>query len=232
MCTDRHTREPKARACRTDFTARPNPWYFLYMKKQVVVVGGGETFDTYEEYLDFLRTRTVSEEEVFGKRKSWKASLSETLDNDFEIIAPQMPCFWNAKYIEWRIWFEKFIPFIHDDVVLLGHSLGGIFLTKYLSENAFPKKICATFLVSVPFDATDSEYSLADFVLPESLTKLSSQGGEIYFYHSTDDPIVPISNLQKYAEKLPNAHIVSLNGRGHFLDETFPELVHEIQRLK
>ena len=46
----------------------------------------------------------------------------------------------NARYEEWKIWFERMIPFLNDNVILVGHSLGGIFFVKYLSENLLPIK--------------------------------------------------------------------------------------------
>ncbi len=63
-----------------------------------------------------------------------------------------MPNKTNAQFEEWKIWFEKFIPFLNDGVILVGHSLGGVFLAKYLSENKFPKKIGGVFLVSAVYE--------------------------------------------------------------------------------
>ena len=65
-----------------------------------------------------------------------------------------MPLQDNAKYEEWKILFERYIPHLKDNVILMGNSLGGIFLAKYLSENKFPKKILSTYLTCPPFDNT------------------------------------------------------------------------------
>jgi len=43
-----------------------------------------------------------------------------------------MPCIENAKYNEWKIQFEKYLKRTDNDLILIGMSLGGIFLTKYL----------------------------------------------------------------------------------------------------
>lgn len=199
------------------------------MKKQVVFIHGGETFATYEDYLEFLRG---CEFEPHPEReKRWKNSLEEKLGKEFEVIAPIMPCKYNAKYEEWKLWFEKVVPFVKDGVVLIGHSLGGIFLAKYLAKNDFPKKITATYLIAAPYGAEDSEYSLADFILPESLEKLEKQGGKISIYQSEDDPFVPFGDCEKYSQALPKAEKIIFKDRGHFALEEFPELIESIKAL-
>jgi predicted alpha/beta hydrolase family esterase len=201
------------------------------MQKQVVVIHGGDTFDTYEEYLLFLKSFEV-DLEYFKSTKGWKDTLDQALGSAYEIIRPRMPNATNAKYAEWKIWFEKLTPFLVDGVILIGHSLGGIFLAKYLAENTFPKKIKAVFLVAAPYDANDSDYSLADFTLPVSLSKVTEQGGVVTLYHSSDDPVVPFVDLEKYKKALPEAETVVFADRQHFNQETFPELVTAIKDLK
>ena len=199
------------------------------MKKQIIVIHGGETFNTYEEYLFYLNNFQIKS--AYFTRKKWRNPdyLKKALGNEFEVLSPKMPNMENAKYLEWKIWFEKLFPFFKKEVILLGHSLGGIFLTKYLSENNFPKKIIKTFLVAPPFDSKDADYDLADFVLSESLDKLQKQGGDIYFYHSKDDLIVPFTDLDKYKDKLPNASFTIFEDKGHFIQEEFPEIIEAIK---
>ena len=199
--------------------------------KQIIVIHGGDTFETHEEYLSFLKSFEIDFERFKSGRKDWKVTLSEELGEGFEVILPSMPSKTNAKYIEWKIWFEKLIPFFKDSVIFVGHSLGAIFLAKYLSENEFPKKIAATFLVAGPYDDKDFEESLADFVLPEDLEKLVGQGGKIYLYHSKDDPVVPFADLEKYKKSLPSAEVRIFEDREHFSQVDFPELVEDIKGL-
>lgn len=200
------------------------------MKKQVVVIHGGDTFDTYEEYLLFLKT-FEADIEYFKGSKDWKGSLSEELGDGYEVIRPIMPNKINAKYLEWKIWFEKLTPFLSDGVILIGHSLGGTFLAKFLSENKFSKKVRATFLIAPPHDGIDLKESLADFILPVSLKMFEEQGGAISIYHSIDDPVVPYADFEKYKEAVPSAQAFTFDGRAHFKQETFPELIRAIQAL-
>jgi hypothetical protein len=198
------------------------------MKKQIIIIHGGTTFNTYEEYISYLRNSKVNIEK-FKARADWKNNLEKELGDNFEVLAPRMPNKTNACYGEWKIWFERIIPFLNNNVVFVGHSLGGIFLAKYLSENSFPKKIRAVLLVAAPFGGEGE--SLADFVLPFSLEKLSLQSGSVYLLHSTDDQVVPFDQFYKYKKNLPDAETLIFADKGHFNQESFPEIVELIRNL-
>jgi len=182
------------------------------MKKQVIVIHGGDAFDTYEEYLK---------------------NLQDKLGNDYQVIAPRMPNASNAKYLEWQIWFEKVIPFINDNVVLVGHSLGGMFLAKYLAENKFPKKIKATLLIASPH-TDELKEPIADFIIPKDLSLLGEQGGKIFLYYSSDDTVVAnaLKHLEIFQKNLPRAKAVIFTDRGHFSSPEFPEIVSQIKNLQ
>ncbi|KKT15251.1 MAG: hypothetical protein UW76_C0021G0006 [Parcubacteria group bacterium GW2011_GWF2_44_8b] len=198
------------------------------MKKQVVVIHGGDTFETYEEYLNFLRGYEIDIERYKSDKSDWKPWLRQGLGGGHEVILPIMPNKTNARFDEWKIWFEKFTPFLHDGAILIGHSLGGTFLAKYLSENRFPKKIKAVFLVGAVFSKDNDGFPLVSFTLP---TNLNLQTETIYLYHSKDDSVVPFSALEQYKKALPNAQIRIFEDRGHFNQEEFPELAQDILNL-
>src|SRR3989304_5256105 len=134
-------------------TSTPFLWYYLSMKKktQVLIIHGGMTFKNKKDYLKYLKTRPISIE----KRKNWATDyLDKELGKNFQTIRPRMPLQDNASYEEWKIYFQRYFPYLKNNIILIGCSLGGIFLTKYLSEHKFPKKILAAFLVCPPFDDT------------------------------------------------------------------------------
>ncbi len=199
------------------------------MKPQMFVVHGGNAYDSYEEYLQQLKAKTVDLKDL--RAVDWKMTLQQQLQDTFEVYAPAMPNKQNAKYIEWKIWFEKYIPFMQPDIVFIGHSLGAIFLAKYLSENIFPLPIRATFLVGAPFN-TATNHPLADFNLGTDLSLLTKQAGTLSLYHSTDDEIVPYKNLQDYQRALPDARVFSFVDRGHFRGEHFPEILEAVRCMK
>lgn len=196
------------------------------MKKQIVVIHGGTTFDTYEEYMEYLRSSELTLEKI--NRKDWKDFLATNLP-EYEVICPKMPNAKNARYEEWKIWFEKLLLVLNDDVILVGHSLGGIFLAKYLSENHFPKKISSVHLVAAPYDTEVNKESLADFALSKTVEDVSSYTENIFLYQSTDDTAVAYEDVKKYKRDIPSATLVSFEDRGHFTQESFPELIENIK---
>jgi len=199
------------------------------MKQQILVIHGGHSFDFYEKFFEFLKNYEINFEKL--KTKDWKDTLGEKLGADFEVIFPKMPNAMNAKYSEYKIYFEKLIPFLENEVVLIGHSLGGIFLAKYLSENDFPKRILATFLVAASFDAKSAEYSLGDFTLSGGLEKFQKQNERIFLCHSKDDDVVPFSDFEKYQKELPKAEAMVFEDRKHFNQPEFPEIIEAIKKL-
>ena len=198
------------------------------MKKQVVVIHGGDTFENYEKYLAFLRDYEIDIERYKSNKSDWKPWLREKLGEDYEVILPVMPNKTNAVFNEWKIWFEKLVPFLGDEIILIGHSLGVSFLVKYLSENKFPKKIKGVFLISGVFDGDAEGYPLASFALPQ---KLNLQTENIYLYHSKDDPVVEFVALEKFSAALPSANPKVFEDRKHFNQEEFPELAQDILEL-
>ncbi|KKU94028.1 MAG: hypothetical protein UY26_C0003G0178 [Candidatus Jorgensenbacteria bacterium GW2011_GWA1_48_13] len=199
------------------------------MKKQVLMIHGGTTFDSYKDYLSFLKKLKVDLDRYRGEK--WANSLGIKLGRGFDVLLLKMPNPMNARYEEWKILFGKIARALRNKVILIGHSLGAIFLAKYLSENRFPKKVRATFLISGPYDDKSLDESLGGFTLPESLKKLRKQGGRIFLYHSKDDKVVPFAHLGKYKKALPGAVVRVFKKRGHFLQSDFPELVKDIKNL-
>ncbi|HYF29190.1 MAG TPA: alpha/beta fold hydrolase [Candidatus Paceibacterota bacterium] len=198
-------------------------------KQQLVIIHGGNARNSYEEYLDRLKQREVTADDFKVKHK-WKEVFADEFSSSWEVFKPSMPNDKNAKYLEWKIWFEKLVPYLRDDVVFIGHSLGGLFLAKYLSEEQFPKRVRATILVAAPYNTP--EHPRADFNITHPFDQLVKQGGEIYLYHSPDDETVPLSAFERYAKEIPSAHAVLIENRGHFSTPTFPELAEVVRSLK
>jgi len=193
-------------------------------KPQILYIHGAMTFKSRRDYLRYLKTREISIE----KKIKWNGDyLDEKLGKRFEIIRPRMPLSDDARYSEWKIHFERYIPYLRNNVVLIGESLGGIFLAKWLSENKLPKKILSTYLVCPPFDNSLSGEDLAGgFKLKSNLLLIEKNCKNLTLMFSRDDDVVPVSHAEKFREKLENAKIIIYKSKnGHFKISTFPEMV-------
>jgi predicted alpha/beta hydrolase family esterase len=134
-----------------------------------------------------------------------------------------MPSGRNAKYNEWSIWFEKLFPYLNEEIILIGHSLGATFLIKYISENILPIHINQIHLVAGAICIKGG------FGYNDSLDKIEKQCNNIFIYHSIDDPVVDFEDALKYQKMLTNAKFEQFEDRGHFLQEKFPEIVGNIK---
>jgi len=198
--------------------------------KQVLIINCGSTFDSDEDYLESLKNKVLS----LNKMKlqlDWKNSLQADLGDKYQVLVPRMPNTSNAKYNEWKIWFEKTVAILNDNFILIGHSLGGIFIAKYLSENKIAKKIIATILVAPPHGDIIGGESLGSFNLLNDLKLFGEQASSITIFFSRDDVVVPIEHMAKYQNDLPEAKYIVFDDRGHFNTLEFSELVEEIKSL-
>src|SRR5690606_6746668 len=123
-------------------------------KKQVFYIHGGEAFSDYESFLESLHTREIRN--LLEERpKRWTDTLRQDLGVAYEVYLPQMPNSGNAKYLEWKIWFERHFEYLRDGVILLGWSQGGYFLLRYLTENRPPFVIGGLILAASPYEPHD-----------------------------------------------------------------------------
>lgn len=199
--------------------------------KQVLIIHGGDFFDSYEEYFQDLDKQEITKEDLIkGDGRRWKDNLPKDLGPGYEVLLPEMPSKLNAKYAEWRIWFEKAFPFLTDGVVLVGHSLGGIFLARYLSENDMPVKVAAVFLIATPH--FEKQTGDAGFLITKDLGRLAQQADKVFIYQSEDDDIVTTAHAEKYVKAMPTAIYRLFKDKGHFFSqEHMPELVADIKSL-
>lgn len=191
------------------------------------MIHGGMTFKNDKDYVHWLKTRKVSTQ----KRPYWEADLETKLDKKFEIIRPRMPLQDNAKYRDWKIAFERYLPLLRKNFILIGSSLGGIFLAKYLSEHKLSKRALSVYLVCAPFDGDlSSEDLVGGFKLRADISLIERNCKNLHILFSKDDDIVPVSHAEKYRKKLKKAHIaIYKNKKGHFTVPKFPEIIKMIE---
>ncbi len=202
-------------------------------KQQVFYIHGGSAFSDYGSFLEYLKTKTIRDLPGAEVLKKWSGTFREDLGDEFEVFMPSMPNSQNAKYEEWKIWFERHFEYLHDGVILVGWSQGGYFLAKYLIENELPFTVKALLLLAAPFEPADfGGEDGGDFAFDtDRVGELQEKVRNIVIFHSKDDFCVPYEHALKYKEALPEAELVTFEDKNHFLVEEFPELLEKIRDL-
>lgn len=159
------------------------------------------------------------------------AYLKEELMNEYDLTFPNMPTPEDPKYIEWKDQIEKELKVLKGEVILVGHSLGGSVLLKLLSEETYNIKISGLFVVAAPYWGIDKDWQRQDFILQEDFDQHLRQIPQLFLYHSREEEIVPFSHHLAYAEKLPQANRIVLEGSQHLFQNGLPELIKEIRSL-
>lgn len=189
--------------------------------KQVFIIHGGNSYNNYESYIQDLTSTPLDYERLKYAPRWFNQGISQDLD-EFDVLAPSMPNRQNAAYEEWKIVFEKCIPHFRNDVQLVGHSLGAMFLAKYLNDHSLPTKVRRVLLVSGGYD-DDRNEELGSFRVLSAKGVLNNTD-EVHLLHSKDDFVVPFTELAKFQADLPSASSHIFEDRGHFLQADFPEL--------
>ena len=146
--------------------------------------------------------------------------------------APEMPQPYEPSYTKWCEVFEQFK--ISDETTLVGHSCGGGFLLRYLSEHPAitPKRVIlvAPWLDPEPHELEEGN-DFFHFEIDPTLTSRT----DLHIMYSTDDypPCVKSAEIIKNA--LPHITIHEFQSNGHFTEpdlgtKAFPELLEEILR--
>lgn len=190
------------------------------MKQQVVIVGGGETHDNHVDYLKWLG----KQEFMPGtKHTGWKDTLQEDLGNDFEVIRTHMPNSQNANFSEWEAYFDTVVDYINEGAILVGHSLGALFLLEYLSRFDIGAK--ALILIASPAHWCGT--------FPYEPNWFSGINPPIHIFHSEDDNIVPLKSAYILKSDILKAEMHIFKDKGHFYMQTnFPDLVKVIKKIK
>ena len=189
--------------------------------KQILFLHGGESFSSYDSYLEWLKNKQLNYENLkYAPRwREWVAQQATNCD----VLTPNMPNAFNAVYDEWMIYFEKILPMLTGDVTLVGHSLGGMFLARYFHDHTLPKKVHRIVLVAARYGGNED----GSFVVT-SAKGIEKSAEEVHLFHSEDDPLVPYADMAKFKKDIPSAIAHSFKTRGHFVDSTFPEMLELI----
>ncbi|MEO5949854.1 MAG: alpha/beta hydrolase [Candidatus Saccharimonadales bacterium] len=140
-------------------------------------------------------------------------------------IEPPMP--FRPRYDEWEKEFERCD--ITPETILVGHSCGGGFLIRYLSEH---KELHVGQVVLVapwtnPYDNLESD--TADFFDFEIDANFPSRTAGVTVFYSTDDDKSVVETVTQLTKTCNDLTVKKYSDRGHFKQSEFVELISSIQ---
>jgi uncharacterized protein len=157
-------------------------------------------------------------------------SLRDALGADYNVIYPPMPHEEAPDYEAWKGQIAAELAGLSDDVILVGHSLGGSFLVKYLAEETLKQTVAGLFLIAPPYWGAE-DWEVEAYAPREGFASKLAHIPHIAFYHSREDEWVPFAHQALYAQKLPQAKTHEFDGRGHQLNDDLSEVAHDIKSL-
>ena len=158
------------------------------------------------------------------------ASLQNALGAAYEVYYPRMLNEASPEYTDWKHQITAELAALNGEVTLVGHSVGGSVLIKYLSEERVEKPITALVLLATPYWGADEFWEWDAARLPEDVATKLADIPRIFLYHSRDDEIVPFAHLALYTARLPEATLRVVDGRGHQFANDLVDVAEDIKR--
>ncbi|MEK7105870.1 MAG: alpha/beta hydrolase, partial [Patescibacteria group bacterium] len=160
--------------------------------------------------------------------KHWIPWLKGELESQgYVVYTPELPEPYAPDYAAWKGAFEQFI--IDNDTALIGHSCGGGFLVRYLSENDI--QVGKVVLVAPYLDPDDDHIpEFFDFILKRNLVAFTAG---VTVFVSTDDDSDILESVKQIQTECDDIKVQEFTDKGHFIfsdmnTREFPELLETI----
>jgi hypothetical protein len=182
------------------------------MKKQVLFIQGGGA----------------------GVHDKWDNKLVDSLRRElgprYNVRYPRMPNEADPNYTVWKAALAEEIAGLDDDVILIGHSVGGTILINALAEAPPNRKLAAVFLIAAPFVGTGG-WPSEDINPTADLGARLPPKTPIYLYHGSEDDTAPFAHVDLYLRAIPGAIVHRLHGRNHQLNDDLAEVAAGVRAL-
>jgi uncharacterized protein len=157
-------------------------------------------------------------------------SLQRALGADWNVQYPQMPDEQNCPYPAWEAQIDARMAAMKGTVALVGHSIGGSVLLKYLCQRRPSARISGVFVIAAPYWGADASWRWDEMALPADAAARLAGDWPLVFYHSRDDEIVPFQHLALYAARLPRATVREYAGLDHQFGEDLADIAADVVR--
>jgi serine hydrolase len=168
-------------------------------------------------------------EGAYEEDRKLAASLQDALGAEYDVRCPEMPDEDRPVYEAWKERIAKELNALEGEVILVGHSLGGSILLKYLSEEELETLVTGLFLVATPYWGVE-DWEVGEYTLREDFASKIPKEMPVFLYHSRDDEVVPFEHAALYAEALPRVTVREFDGRGHQFGDDLSEVAWDIGR--
>jgi predicted alpha/beta hydrolase family esterase len=150
-----------------------------------------------------------------------------------EVVIPEMPTPQGQSLESWFAAFYRQAGTIDSETCIIGHSLGAVFLLRYLERCLNPIG-CAVFVAGFIGLLGKYEYDRlnASFIAcPFDWGTIRINSGRILCIAGDNDPYVPLAQPTELADKL-GANLQVVRGGGHLNSESgyesFPSLLEQL----
>lgn len=188
----------------------------MHMKRAIIIHG----YNNKSEFEDINRPSPSNDH--------WMPWLQrKLLLNGIEAQTPEMPGFYEPNYEKWKEMLDRFTP--DQDTILVGHSCGGGFLIRWLTENNH--KVGHVVLVAPWLDPEKIiDPNFFDFTIDKNI---SAKTKKLTVMYSTDDHPEILTTIDTLKGKLEDVKFMEFEDKGHFVlnslkTEEFPELFEEL----
>lgn len=151
--------------------------------------------------------------------KNWIPYLKSQLSKrKLNCVVPSFTTPYKQDYESWNTILMSYfkIGYITEDTTFITHSLGGIFLVKFLIDNKIKVKkiITVAGFNNIQFDNDNSLYD-SFYMKDEDLIKICDLCDEIICIYSDNDPYIPMEKAKSFAYMIQGQKVV-INNAGHF----------------
>lgn len=175
------------------------------------------------------REEYYSEEYPSASNSHWLPWLQKQLIiKDIKTCTPEMFKSYAPDYSLWKTEFEK--NEINEKTILVGHSCGGGFLIRWLSEH--PNIKVGKVILVAPWLGLRNikNHDFFDFKIDP---KIISRANKFLIFNSTNDAKEILDSLEVIKKNIGGVQIRTFENYGHFCyddlgTDAFPELLEEI----
>ena len=151
--------------------------------------------------------------------KNWIPWLKNQLSKrKLNCIVPNFPSPYKQDYESWNKILKAYleIGYITENTTFITHSLGSIFIIRFLIENDIKVKKIITIAGFNNITFNDDMNLYNSFYLEDNkLLKINSLCKEIICFYSDNDPYVPKEDAEEFANMI-NSKKIMINNAGHF----------------